>query len=110
MLSWGQFKSCASRLCRQEGLGKVDPVLEGLPFLEQSHACAVHVSLLLKLLSICCCQATIEVLVAGILNTPCFLPSAAKFHYQFNLKARIAVSLQLHLLRMLAAMLSCFCS
>lgn len=27
----------------------------------------------------------IEVLVAGILNTPCFLPSAAKFHYQFNL-------------------------
>ena len=22
----------------------------------------------------------------GILNTPCFLPSALKFHYQFNLK------------------------
>ncbi|CAE8597984.1 unnamed protein product [Polarella glacialis] len=31
-------------------------------------------------------QATIEVLVFGILNTPCFLPSAAKFHYAFNLK------------------------
>ena len=31
-------------------------------------------------------QATIEVLVVGILNTPCFLPSASKFHYQFNLK------------------------
>jgi len=31
-------------------------------------------------------QATIETLVLGILNTPCFLPSAAKFHYQFNLK------------------------
>ena len=31
-------------------------------------------------------QATIDVLVQGILNTPCFLPSAAKFHYQFNLK------------------------
>jgi len=24
--------------------------------------------------------------LAGILSTPCFLPSAAKFHYQFNLK------------------------
>eukprot|EP00931_Biecheleriopsis_adriatica_P107676 TRINITY_DN819_c0_g1_i4.p1 TRINITY_DN819_c0_g1~~TRINITY_DN819_c0_g1_i4.p1 ORF type:complete len:2563 (-),score=618.44 TRINITY_DN819_c0_g1_i4:48-7736(-) len=31
-------------------------------------------------------QATIDTLVLGILNTPCFLPSAAKFHYQFNLK------------------------
>ena len=31
-------------------------------------------------------QATIDVLVQGILNTSCFLPSAAKFHYQFNLK------------------------
>ncbi len=30
-------------------------------------------------------SATIE-LLAGILNTPCFLPSAAKFHYQFNLR------------------------
>jgi dynein heavy chain len=29
--------------------------------------------------------ATTEVL-ANILNTPCFLPSALKFHYQFNLK------------------------
>merc|ERR1719409_2182956 len=29
--------------------------------------------------------ATNEVL-QGILNTPCFLPSALKFHYQFNLK------------------------
>ena len=31
-------------------------------------------------------QATIDTLVQGILNTPCFLPSASKFHYQFNLK------------------------
>jgi dynein heavy chain len=31
-------------------------------------------------------NATIEVLTVGILNTPCFLPSAPKFHYQFNLK------------------------
>ena len=31
-------------------------------------------------------QATIDVLVVGILNTPSFLPSASKFHYQFNLK------------------------
>jgi len=31
-------------------------------------------------------NATIDTLVAGILNTPCFLPSSAKFHYQFNLK------------------------
>ncbi|CAD7941439.1 unnamed protein product [Amoebophrya sp. A120] len=30
-------------------------------------------------------QATVDVL-QNILNTPCFLPSAAKFHYQFNLK------------------------
>jgi dynein heavy chain len=30
-------------------------------------------------------DATIETL-KGILNTPCFLPSAEKFHYQFNLK------------------------
>merc|ERR1719421_1423967 len=30
-------------------------------------------------------NATIDTLT-GILNTPCFLPSAAKFHYQFNLK------------------------
>jgi len=30
-------------------------------------------------------NATIDTL-AGILSTPCFLPSAAKFHYQFNLK------------------------
>jgi dynein heavy chain len=30
-------------------------------------------------------NASIEVLL-GILNTSCFLPSAAKFHYQFNLK------------------------
>jgi dynein heavy chain len=30
-------------------------------------------------------QSTIDTL-QGILNTPCFLPSAAKFHYQFNLK------------------------
>jgi len=33
-------------------------------------------------------QATIDVLIgpAGILNNPSFLPSASKFHYQFNLK------------------------
>jgi len=33
-------------------------------------------------------NSTIDVLTGGggILNTPCFLPSAAKFHYQFNLK------------------------
>jgi dynein heavy chain len=33
-------------------------------------------------------NATIDTLIGGtgILNTPCFLPSAAKFHYQFNLK------------------------
>jgi len=31
-------------------------------------------------------QGTIDTLVGGILNTPCFLPSSAKFHYQFNLK------------------------
>jgi len=31
-------------------------------------------------------SATIDTLVGGILNTPCFLPSASKFHYQFNLK------------------------
>jgi dynein heavy chain len=33
-------------------------------------------------------NATVDTLIggAGILNTPCFLPSAAKFHYQFNLK------------------------
>jgi len=33
-------------------------------------------------------NATIDCLIggSGILNTPCFLPSAAKFHYQFNLK------------------------
>eukprot|EP00928_Gymnodinium_smaydae_P023763 TRINITY_DN1947_c0_g1_i2.p1 TRINITY_DN1947_c0_g1~~TRINITY_DN1947_c0_g1_i2.p1 ORF type:complete len:4562 (+),score=1174.36 TRINITY_DN1947_c0_g1_i2:66-13751(+) len=30
-------------------------------------------------------NATIDTL-ASILNTPCFLPSASKFHYQFNLK------------------------
>merc|ERR1719506_257972 len=34
-------------------------------------------------------NATIDTLIGpgGILNTPCFLPSAPKFHYQFNLKA-----------------------
>eukprot|EP00929_Paragymnodinium_shiwhaense_P077081 TRINITY_DN3967_c0_g2_i2.p1 TRINITY_DN3967_c0_g2~~TRINITY_DN3967_c0_g2_i2.p1 ORF type:complete len:4576 (+),score=1729.31 TRINITY_DN3967_c0_g2_i2:93-13820(+) len=33
-------------------------------------------------------NATIDTLIGGggILNTPCFLPSASKFHYQFNLK------------------------
>lgn len=33
-------------------------------------------------------NGTIDVLIggSGIVNTPCFLPSAAKFHYQFNLK------------------------
>jgi dynein heavy chain len=33
-------------------------------------------------------NATIDALTGGggILNTPCFLPSASKFHYQFNLK------------------------
>jgi dynein heavy chain len=33
-------------------------------------------------------NATIDTLIggAGILSTPCFLPSASKFHYQFNLK------------------------
>jgi dynein heavy chain len=33
-------------------------------------------------------NATIDTLTGGggILNTPCFLPSASKFHYQFNLK------------------------
>jgi dynein heavy chain len=32
--------------------------------------------------------ATIDTLIGGggILNTPCFLPSASKFHYQFNLR------------------------
>lgn len=31
-------------------------------------------------------SSTIDTLVNGILKTPAFLPSAAKFHYQFNLK------------------------
>jgi dynein heavy chain len=33
-------------------------------------------------------SATIDALTGsgGIMNTPCFLPSASKFHYQFNLK------------------------
>ncbi len=38
-----------------------------------------------KALKVPLVQTSIDVLV-GILNNPAFLPSAAKFHYQFNLK------------------------